>query len=224
MSSASPEGAPRASQSGAPTSPHPAKDALRAAVRAARAADPGREAADAARLPRLLEVSRGHATVACYFSVPPEPDTTALVEALADAGVRVLLPVLKGHRTPAWGWYDGPGSLVPGWRGIPEPGGDALAPDALAACSLVWVSALRATPAGYRLGTGGGWYDRALLRARPDAVRATLVGDSELVDALPRDPWDLPVDLVVTPTDTIATGARGVPWPPEAEQPRQHAR
>ena len=200
-----------------PPAPHPGKDAVRASVRSARASDPDRAAADAARLPRLLAVSAGHAAVACYVSVDPEPDTSALIAALADAGVRVLLPVLKGRRTPAWGWYDGPASLRPGWRGIPEPAGDTLGPDALGACSLVWVSALQATRAGHRLGTGGGWYDRALAHAHPGALRATLVGEAELVNSVPLDPWDLPVDVVVTPSATVATGARGVPWPPAAE-------
>lgn len=204
MSAASPGGAPRASQN---------KDVLRAAARAARDADPSRHRADADRLPRLLAASAGHDTVACYFSVAPEPDTTALVAALSDAGVRVLLPVLKGHRQPAWNWYAGPGSLVPGWRGIPEPAGLPLGSGALAACSFVWVSALQVTPGGYRLGTGGGWYDRALTHADPDAVRGTLVGDAEVVDAVPVEAWDLPVDLVVTPTRALATGARGVRLP-----------
>ena len=44
-----------------------------------------------------------------------------------------------------------------------------------------------------------------------------LLGDAELVDEVPLDPWDLPVDVVVTPSATVATGARGVPWPPAAE-------
>ena len=210
MFPASPGVTPRASQSGPAASE---KEALRATVRAARAADPRRGAADAARLPRLLAACAGHDAVACYFSVPPEPDTVALVDALDAAGVRVLLPVLKGHREPAWNWYAGRGSLVHGWRGIPEPGGPPLPSSALGACTFVWVSALLATPGGYRLGTGGGWYDRALAHADPDAVRGTLVGEAELVDAVPLEAWDLPVDLVVTPSATIVTGARGVRTP-----------
>ena len=184
-----------------------AKQALRSAVRASRAADPARPDADAARLPRLLDASAGHARVAVYFSVAPEPDTTALIDSLAGAGVAVLLPVLKGHRTPAWAWYAGPDALAPGWRGIPEPTTPTLGGDALASCSLIWVSALQVAPTGHRLGTGGGWYDRALLHADADARVATLVNDAELVADVPREPWDLPVDVIVTPTRTVSTGA-----------------
>lgn len=197
----------------APRGPDAAADkvALRARVRATRDADPRRPEADAARLPRLLDACAGHTGVACYHSLAAEPDTSALIAALSDAGVRLLLPVLKGRRTPAWGWYAGPDSLVPGWRGIPEPAGDALGPDALGACSFVWVSALLATPRGFRLGTGGGWYDRALAHAAPDAVVGTLVGDDEVVDAVPLEPWDIPVDLVVTPTRTLVAGSARLP-------------
>lgn len=208
MSAASPGGLPRASESGAPSA---AKQALRARVRAAREADPDRALADAARLPLLVEACAGHARVACYASLPPEPDTSRLIAALSDAGVRVLLPVLRGRRSPDWAWYEGPGSLVEGWRGIPEPAGAPLGPDALAECTFVWTSALQATAAGHRLGTGGGWYDRALRHAAPDAVIGTLVNANELVDAVPLEAWDLPVDLVVTPAQVFRTRARRLP-------------
>ncbi|MDO5534921.1 MAG: 5-formyltetrahydrofolate cyclo-ligase [Propionibacteriaceae bacterium] len=205
MSAPDPETLPRASESDVA---RPSKDALRATVRLARAHTPDAERAarDAARLPRLLDACSGHATVACYASIAPEPDTTALITALSDAGVRVLLPVLQGRREPAWGWYSGPDALRSGWRGIPEPAGTALGAEALAACSFVWVSALQATPTGHRLGTGGGWYDRALLHADPAALRGALVNEDELVDSVPLDPWDLPVDLIVTPTRTLRAG------------------
>lgn len=176
-------------------------------MRAARASDTGRAAADAARLPLLLDACAGHDRVACYASVPPEPDTWAFIDALEDAGVQVLLPKLAGHRTPVWRWHTGRAGLVDGWRGIPEPAGDALGADALASCSFVWCSALAVTGEGTRLGVGGGWYDRALPHASPGAVIGTLANDAELVDAVPSDPWDVPVDLVVTPTRIVRVGA-----------------
>ncbi|MFT3876904.1 MAG: 5-formyltetrahydrofolate cyclo-ligase [Propioniciclava sp.] len=194
----------RASQSDAPA----AKRALRTRIANARISDPQRALADAARLARALEACAGHRVLACYASTAPEPDTLALIEALADAGARVLLPVLRSAREPAWAWYQGPDSLRPGWRGIPQPRGPVLPAPALAEATFVWVSALAVTPAGVRLGTGGGWYDRALTHASPRATLGTLVGDDEVVAALPAEPWDIPVDLVVTPTRTLTTTAR----------------
>ncbi|MFP5415416.1 MAG: 5-formyltetrahydrofolate cyclo-ligase [Actinomycetes bacterium] len=196
----------RASQSGLGAAD--AKARLRARVLAARASDPHRADADAARLPRLLQACAAHRTVACYVSVAPEPDTRALLAALSDAGVRLLLPVLTGRRTPGWAWYTGPGTLVPGWRDIPQPDAPALGPEALAACTFVWVSALQVSAEGYRLGTGGGWYDRALRNAASDAVVGTLVNDPEVVAEVPVEPWDVPVNVVVTPTRTLLTA-----WP-----------
>lgn len=181
-----------------------AKSLARAGVLAARRADTTRERADAARLPRLLDACAGHATVACYLSVPPEPDTTHLIAALQEHGVAVLLPVLAGHREPAWAWYAGLAALRPGWHGIPEPTTPTLGAQALASCSFVWVSALQVTAHGDRLGTGGGWYDRALVHAAPDAVIATLVSDGEVVPDVPVEEWDRPVDLIVTPTRTLS--------------------
>ncbi len=186
-----------------------AKAALRAAVQRARAAAAPDPAADTARTQRALAACAGHTAVACYASTGHEPTTWPLVEALREAGVRVLLPLLAGRRTPAWAWFTGPDALRPGWRGILEPTGPSLGADGLAAATFVWASALAVTPAGVRLGTGGGWYDRALAHAHRDATVGVLVGDAEVVDTLPRDPWDRAVDVVVTPQRTLWTAGRG---------------
>lgn len=187
---------------------HADKQRLRSRIREARAVRRPTAAENAARAARAVAACAGHGVVACYASAGDEPDTRPLIEALVARGTRVLLPLLAGRRTPAWAWYTGRDALRPGWHGIPEPTGPSLGPEGLGEATFVWASALAATPAGDRLGTGGGWYDRALAYAHPDAPVGVLVGDAEVLSAVPRDEWDRPVDVVVTPTRTLWTGVR----------------
>lgn len=188
---------------------HADKERLRAWARRARAANPTSDAAASARTERALAACAGHDGVALYASLPGEPDTWSLIDALFARGVRVLLPLLAGRRTPAWARYAGSDAVRPGFRGIPEPTGLSLGPDGLAEVTFVWASALLVTPTGARLGTGGGWYDRALTHAQPGAIVGVLVDDPDVVDAVPVEPWDHPVDVIVTPTRTLWTHARG---------------
>lgn len=55
------------------------------------------------------------------------------------------------------------------------------------------------TADGGRLGQGAGHYDR-WLAAHPSAVAIGLAWDCQLVDELPTEPHDHPLDAVVTPT------------------------
>lgn len=181
-----------------------AKKVLREAVRHRRAARPQaeREADDRARTERVLDFlgDVDALRVACYLSVEPEPATLALVEELTRSGARVMVPFLS--RQPDWGWYAGAESLEPGLWGIPQPTGPRLGPEALAKADVNLCSALAVTPTGERLGVGGGWYDRAREFA-PEVPTVALVNDFEVMDALPQMPWDVPVDVVITPTRTL---------------------
>lgn len=177
------------------------KEALRARHRAQRALRP--DAAGAAFAERGFALASGCRVAALYAAVGNEPDTWPLIAALHGSGVRVLLPVLAGRRRPDWAWYAGPDALRPGWHGIPEPTTPALGAGALAEASVVFCSALAATPAGERLGGGGGWYDRALGDAAPDALVVALCFDAEVVEHLPTDPWDRRVDVVLTERRTL---------------------
>ncbi len=153
-----------------------------------------------------LAAASRHDVVATYASLPDEPDTLELVRELHGSGVKVLLPLLTGRRAPTWGVFDG--ELAAGFRGIPEPTGPPLGAEALAQAGFVLTSALAVSPDGVRLGTGGGWWDRALTHAHPDAVVATLVNDHEIVADLPVDAWDIPVNLIISEARTLPVGSR----------------
>ncbi|SYZ33846.1 5-formyltetrahydrofolate cyclo-ligase [Propionibacterium australiense] len=195
------------------------KRAIREATRRARSTvtDAQRRADDRSRARLALELVAHDlapgSVIACYLSVPGEPDTLELVEALRAAGHRVLVPVLGRlpDGTPrhdvAWAWYEGPQALGPGLWSIPEPTGEALPADALALADLVFVSALGVGLDGSRLGTGGGWYDRALEHARGGVPCWALVNDAEVVDRLPSEPHDHPMSGFVTSSRTKPTPA-----------------
>jgi 5-formyltetrahydrofolate cyclo-ligase len=155
-------------------------------------------AADRARLERLLELTDGASSVAVYLSVEPEPDTLQFISSLP-TGVRVLVPYLSA--SPDWAEYSGPDSLKPGPHGIPQPDGRRLGVEALADADVIVLPGLAATRGGTRLGQGGGWYDRALVGTK--GKRVLLLNHDEIVDQLPSEPWDLPVDVIVTEKETI---------------------
>jgi len=175
-----------------------AKATLRTSALASRAARPDAERAAAADVLAsvLQEVLQRDGVVAASVPMPEEPGHGRLPAALPG---RVLLPVVPERgRELSWAWSAG--QLAPGRFGLLEPPGERLPAAALAAADVVLVPALAVAADGTRLGRGGGYYDRALLHARPDAVLAAVVFDDELVDVLPAGEHDRPVTAVVTPS------------------------
>lgn len=151
---------------------------------------------------RLLddpEVRRA-ATVAAYVSIGTEPGTGPLLDRLVTAGKRVLLPVLLPGNDLDWAAYTGPDTLLPAGRGLLEPLGPRLGPDAVATADVVLTPGLAVARDGMRLGRGGGSYDRALGRVPVGTLVCTLLYDGELLDTVPSAPHDRRVTAVVTPS------------------------
>ncbi|MEW1690371.1 5-formyltetrahydrofolate cyclo-ligase [Streptomyces sp. NPDC091265] len=175
---------------------------LSAARRLLTAQDVERAAAALAREALALPEVSGARTVAAYVSVGREPGTRALLDALRTRGVRVLLPVLLADNDLDWAPYEGAGRLLPAGRGLLEPDGERLGPEAVLDADVVLLPGLAVDGRGMRLGRGGGSYDRVLARlaaagAHP-ALIVLLYGD-EVAARVPEEPHDHPVDAVVTP-------------------------
>ncbi|MGY2127282.1 5-formyltetrahydrofolate cyclo-ligase [Blastococcus sp. SYSU DS0617] len=178
-----------------------AKSALREQHLSARRARPAadRAAAAAAVATVLLEELAAVRTVAAYVPEETEPGHGRLPAELGRLGARVLLPVVAPHgRELAWAVDSG--RLAPGRFGLLEPVGPRLGPAAVGTAEVVVVPALAVSRDGVRLGRGGGYYDRALRHARPDAVVVAVVFDEELLDELPAEAHDHRVTAVVTPS------------------------
>lgn len=183
-----------------PPEPAVAKDALRKAFLLRRRARPPAERAVAAEAvaSALLIGLQGVRTLAAFVPDPLEPGAGPLPDAYAELGARVLLPVVPSRgRVLDWAIYSG--ELEFGRFGLSHPIGPRLGPTAIRAVDAVVVPALAVDRFGIRLGRGGGYYDRALVHARPDAVLVTVVFDDERIDELPREVHDRPVAALVSP-------------------------
>ncbi|WJF90496.1 5-formyltetrahydrofolate cyclo-ligase [Paraburkholderia bonniea] len=111
---------------------------------------------------------------------------------------RIGLPVIEAHRAPLKFHRWTPDMVMrPGYHDIPEPtSGQPVIPD------LLFVPCVGFDTAGYRLGYGGGFYDRTLA-AWPGDTRPLTIGlayESGRLTQLPRQPHDIPLDSVLTET------------------------
>lgn len=134
------------------------------------------------------------ATLAVCWPIRNEYDPRHLARRLRERGARTALPVVVAPRTPLKfrEWHPGV-RLAQGPMGIPYPVDSAeLAPDAVLLPMNGWDAQ------GYRLGYGGGFFDRTLasLARKP----ATIGVSYELarMETIHPQSWDIPLDYVVT--------------------------
>ena len=178
------------------------KEMRRTAKVARRAAwaDHGAGAADAlARQGIGFANAPSPAIVSAFLAIGEEIDPTPLMTRLADAGHRLCLPVMEGKGKPLVfrAWAPGEPLAETMW-GIREPLPEApvLEPDVVLGPLLAFDSE------GYRLGYGGGFYDRTLarLRAIKPIVSIGIAFDEQRVDAVPHEDYDQRLDWVLTPS------------------------
>jgi len=178
------------------------RQAFRASRKAARARSP--DAEDAMR--RHFEASglaEGVADIAAFLPIGSELDPMRILAGFAG---RLALPVMVAKDRPLiFRAYTPVDDLVERGWGIREPVADApeIVPD------LVLVPLLAVDADGYRLGYGGGFYDRTLtvLRETRPVTAIGLAFDEQFTETVPRGPYDVPVDWVLTPSGLTECGA-----------------
>lgn len=151
-------------------------------------------------LPLLTRARR----VACYVSMPSEPGTGPLINALQARGIDVLVPVSLPDHTLDWVLLADDSQWSVSALGIREPSGPRLGADALDTCDLVIVPALAVDHAGQRLGRGAGYYDRAL--ATVTVPTCAVVFATEVLTRVPSEPHDVAVTMTATPVALIRHG------------------
>lgn len=133
---------------------------------------------------------RSATSVMAFVGCKGEPDTDPLFARLAADGKQLLLPRVQDGDIVVCSGLD---PRTPSRFGVSEPTGPALPESAV---GLVIVPGLAFTAAGYRLGYGGGFYDRFLPKLAAPSVGVCFA--EQLVDDLPVQPHDIPVQHVVS--------------------------
>ncbi|MEM6669163.1 MAG: 5-formyltetrahydrofolate cyclo-ligase [Pseudomonadota bacterium] len=186
----------------------PSEDLKGAARRRAFAARKAAKAANPFAAAQARDAFLGHvvvdakaSVVAGYRPIRTELDPTPLMEALHAGGVTLCVPVIEGEGQPLSFREWRPGcAMVEGAFGAEVPADGAwLEPDLLIAPLVAW------SRDGWRLGYGGGFYDRTLERLRgkrPTRAFGYAYAAQELQD-LPTEPTDQRLDGIVTETGVL---------------------
>lgn len=145
------------------------------------------------------------AAVSGFWPIGSEIDLRPLLMALAARGHAVALPVVAGRDRPLVfrAWREGD-AMAEGQWGIREPLEDA--PEVIPAVLLVPLLAFDRN--GYRLGYGGGFYDRTLelLRASGGATAVGAAWAAQEVPAVPHGAHDQPLDWMLTERECFRIG------------------
>lgn len=131
-----------------------------------------------------------------YVSVNEEPDTTGLIHAAFANGKKVAVPLCTESNNMEFYFIKSTSDLIKGKFGLLEPDTKKCKKAEPTEKSLCVVPALSFDAKGYRLGKGGGYYDRFLKDFK--GISAGLCYNSFLRLNLPKDSFDIPVDIIVT--------------------------
>jgi 5-formyltetrahydrofolate cyclo-ligase len=151
---------------------------------------------------QLPELSRARA-VGLFWPMleKGEVDLRTLDRELRTRGVRMYYPSSKHEDGPSLVPLADPSELSDEGQGFLEP--PAGLPAEPSDLDVIFVPALAIAETGHRLGYGAGFYDALLPRFRPSVTTIAVSYDFDLLAELPVDPWDVPVNVLVTDARVI---------------------
>jgi len=135
-----------------------------------------------------------------FASFRSEVDTFAMIRDALSGGKRVVLPkVERESRTLLLYEIGSLEELAPGYMGIPEPSKAAEErPVDIDDVDAVIIPGAAFDPSGNRIGYGGGYYDRLLADLKRKVPVIAPAYEEQVIDAVPVDPHDHKVDIIVT--------------------------
>jgi 5-formyltetrahydrofolate cyclo-ligase len=160
---------------------------------------------DAASLTRRLSeltIQLGARSIAAYLSLPEEPGTRPFLRWTFEQGIEVLLPISREDGLLDWAPYDGE-EEDEDVLGMPTPTSELRGPIAINDVDLILVPAAAVDSTGMRMGWGRGYFDKTLGSMEKCPPVYAVIFDDELVDAVPQERHDQPVNGVVTPGGVV---------------------
>lgn len=186
------------------------RTALRATFRTARqslSSDAQQKASEALAL-LCDDLADNVKVIALYLPNDGEIDPTLAINKLWKNDKHVLLPVInpnkKGHLV--FQLYETATKLPLNQYGIPEPKFDPECVVDITNIDIIFLPLVGFDPQGNRLGMGGGYYDRTLSAIGPNLpVLIGLAHDCQQADELPIEGWDVPLHMILTPSQKLIT-------------------
>lgn len=147
------------------------------------------------------EKIRSADVILMYASFRSEVDTWCFAQNVLFKNMKIAYPVCRKNNTMTFHIVSGTNQLSDATYGICEP--DILLPEPeITGRTVCIVPALAFTAEGFRLGYGGGYYDRFLVKY-PDIYTIGLAYEDCIAESLPTDKYDVKVKSVITEERTI---------------------
>ena len=148
-----------------------------------------------------------HKLILCYISTYIEVDTKGILSYCHENGIKTAVPRCVGKRKMDFYYYNSDSITEVSKYGIiePVPENNTLVTDFNDALCIV--PALAYDKSGYRLGYGGGFYD-TFIEKHENMTTMGICYSENILDAVPREPHDRYVDILITDkfTEALSNG------------------
>ena len=166
-----------------------------------RALSPAQQQAHARCVQRMV-LSSGilnwSSRIALYFPHDGELDVTPLIERLLESRKRVSVPRIRSATQMEFRQLASDQTLLDNRYGISEPDPSTSRILPLWTHSVIFAPLVAFNDLGYRLGMGGGYYDRAMAATRSQPLRIGLGHEIQYHPQFQHEAWDIPMDAIIT--------------------------
>lgn len=147
-------------------------------------------------LKQLTQFERATLVLTFVGAKDGEVETLPLIATLTQGGGRVAVPSIVARGFMIWRQISGIEQFSGSRFGIPEPRKECPEIKRIPPSAVILVPGILYSPAGYRIGYGGGYFDRFLKDFPGTSVGVAF--QMQVMDKLPVEPHDIPVDYLVT--------------------------